>query len=149
MHDSYTDHWLTQDLPPSAKSSLYKVGEVIAVDVDDILIEANRPNQSLFLLLEGAYKVYLPKETRRSNTYTLAHRGPGDLLGEYSFMDSFWPTATVQASTKGLVLRIGHEDFKNWLDSQGVPGTIVYRNILSYLVKRLRAQDEELECMMF
>jgi len=39
--------------------------------------------------------------------------------------------------------------FRKWLDSDADIGSIVYRNILSYLVVRLRAQDEELACLLF
>lgn len=148
MHDTFADHWLIQGLTHHAKSALYEIGDVVEVGPDDIIIEANESNGFLYLLLEGAYKVYLPKRPGRNNARTLGHRGPGDLLGEYSFLDSFRPTARVTASTPGLMLRIGHEVFRKWLDTDAHLGSIVYRNILSYLVVRLRAQDEELAGLM-
>lgn len=149
MHDTFATHWLVWDLPHTATSALYEIGDVIGVSPDDTIIEADKANTFMYLLLEGAYKVYLPKRPGRKNALTLGHRGPGDLLGEYSFIDSFLPTARVTASTPGLMLRIGHGAFQNWLDSDADLGSIVYRNILSYLVVRLRAQDEELACLMF
>jgi CRP/FNR family cyclic AMP-dependent transcriptional regulator len=149
MHETFADHWLTQGLPGDAKSALYDIGDVVDVSPDDTIIEADEPNQFMYLLLEGAYKVYLPKRPGRDHARTLGHRGPGDLLGEYSFVDSFQPTARVTASTPGLMFRVGHKMFRKWLDSDADIGSIVYRNILSYLVVRLRAQDEELACLLF
>lgn len=149
MHDTFAEHWLIQDLSYHAQSALYEISDVVEVRPDDTVIAADQPNEFMYLLLEGAYKVYLPRRSGRDNARTLGHRGPGDLLGEYSFMDSFLPTASVTASTPGSMLRIGHERFRKWLDADADIGSIVYRNILSYLVVRLRAQDEELACLIF
>lgn len=149
MHDRFTDHWLTRNLSRDAKAALYEIGDEVGVSPDDTIIEAGEPNEFMYLLLDGAFKVYLPKGPGREVARTLGHRGPGDLLGEYSFMDSFRPTARVTASTPGLMLQVGHEVFRKWLDSDADIASTVYRNILAYLVVRLRAQDEELACLMF
>ena len=149
MHSTFADHWLVQNLADDAKAALYETGDVMEVSADDTIIEADEPNQFMFLLLEGAYKVYLPKRPGRDQARTLGHRGAGDLLGEYSFVDSFQPSARVTASTRGLMFRVGHQVFREWLDSDTGIGSVVYRNILSYLVARLRSQDEELACLIF
>jgi len=149
MHDVFAEHWLTRDLPDHAKSALYGIGDVVEVSPDDVIIEADEPNDIMYLLLEGAYKVSLPQRRGRDKARTLGHRGAGDLLGEYSFVDSLRPTARVTASTTGRMLCVEHDVFQNWIDSHTEFGSIVYRNILSYLVVRLRAQDEELACLMF
>ncbi|MCB1723176.1 MAG: Crp/Fnr family transcriptional regulator [Chromatiaceae bacterium] len=148
MHPTYARHWLIQGLPDGAKAALYAIGDLVEVAVDDIVIEADRPNGHLYLLLEGAFKVHLPARGRRSSGRTLAHRGPGDLLGEYSFMDDFQPMAGVSASTPGLMLRIDHDALRELLDGDIALGAVVYRNLLAYLVVRLRSQDEEIACLM-
>jgi hypothetical protein len=38
---------------------------------------------------------------------------------------------------------------RDLLAANSAVSSIVYRNMLSYLVARLRAQDEELDCYMF
>ena len=149
MHDRFTNHWLTRNLSHDAKMALYEIGDGIVGRADDTILAAGEPNVFMYLLLEGACKGYLPTGRGRNIARTLGHRGPGDLLGEYSFMDSFRPTAGVTASTPGLMLQVGHEVFRKWLDSDADIASIVYRNILGYLVVRLRAQDEELACLMF
>lgn len=149
MHQTYTEHWLTQGLPQRARVALYNIGDVVKADVDDIVIAANQPNGFLYLLLEGAFKVRLPPLNGRKAGRTLGHRGPGDLLGEYSFVDDFQPTAQVSASTPGLMLRISHESLRELLDADIQLGAAVYRNLLAYLVVRLRSQDEELACLLF
>ncbi|MCG6966700.1 MAG: cyclic nucleotide-binding domain-containing protein [Chromatiaceae bacterium] len=149
MHKTFAEHWLIRGLPAEAQSALYRLGEVLEVGTDQVLIEANTPNHEMYLLLQGAFKVNLPDRPGRIGGLTLGHRGPGDLLGEYSFFDAFRPTARVTASTPGLVLRIRHEALRDLLAANSAVSSVVYRNMLSYLVGRLRAQDEELDCYMF
>lgn len=148
MHQTYAQHWLIQGLPDAVKRALYDIGDIVSVATDDMVIEANQPNTYLYFLLDGAFKVYLPRSAGRKASRTLGHRGPGDLLGEYSFMDEFRPTAQVSASTPGLVLRIRHDSLRELLDSDAELGLVVYRNLLSYLVVRLRSQDEEIAYLL-
>ena len=56
MHKTFSEHWLSQDLSAEAAQKLYAMGDIIDVDADDVLIEADVPNESLFLILEGAVK---------------------------------------------------------------------------------------------
>lgn len=148
MHETFSSHWLIRDLEPAAKLALFDLGELVSVAPDDIVITANTPNRSIFLLLEGAFKVFLPNRSGQGPGRTLGHRGPGDLIGEYSFMDDMQPTVTVTASTPGLMLRLDHELLREYLDNDPSLGGLLYRNMLRYLVDRLRAQDEELSCLM-
>jgi len=149
MHQTFDEHWLIQDLSSEAKTALYRLGEILEVDTDQVIIEADAPNHDMYLLLEGAFKVNLPDRPGRIGGFTLGHRGPGDLLGEYSFLDSFRPSARVTASTPGRVLRIRHQAMRDLLAADAESSSIFYRNLLRYLVVRLRAQDEELNCLMF
>jgi CRP-like cAMP-binding protein len=132
-----------------AKDALYALGEVVECPIGKVLIEADTANDYLFVLLEGAFKVYLPHAPGRKAGVTLGHRGPGDLLGEYSFVDNFVPTARVTASTQGLVLRMPHQALRQFLDNDLASSATIYRHLLSYLVVRLRSQDEEIDCLMF
>jgi CRP-like cAMP-binding protein len=149
VHPAFTKHWLIRDLSPTAAATLYALGDVVDVTTDQVLIEADTKNDHLFLLLEGAFKVYLPDGPGRKGGVTLGHRGPGDLLGEYSFIDAFQPIARVTASTPGSVLRIPHGELRRQLEVDVETSAIVYRNMLAYLVARLRAQDEEIDSLMF
>jgi CRP-like cAMP-binding protein len=148
MHETFSDHWLIRDVNADAKLALFEMGDLVVVETDEVVIAANVPNRSIYLLLEGAFKVFLPDHRGDGSGRTLGHRGPGDLIGEYSFIDSFQPTVTVTASTAGLVLRFDHELLRDYLENSSSRGALVYRNMLRYLVARLRAQDEELSCLM-
>jgi len=149
MHETFSNHWLVAGLSAAQQAMLYQLGEVLEVTTDQVIIEAGRENHDLYLLLEGAFRVNLPDRPGRVGGFTLGHRGPGDLLGDYSFFDAFKPAARVTASTPGLVLRIGHEAMRNLLGASSETSAIVYRNMLVYLVGRLRAQDDELDSLMF
>lgn len=149
MHTTFAEHWLIRDLSPTAALSLYDLGELIEVGTDEVLIEADAPNDAVYLILEGAFKVYLPSRPDRVIGTTLAHRGRGDLIGEYSFVDSFSPAARITAATPGLVLRIAHDALREFLAANAEISSAVYENMLGYLVQRLRAQDEEIDSLMF
>ena len=149
MHKTFAEHWLIKHLARDAADLLYAVGDLLEVDQGEVLIEADTPNHAMYLILEGAFKVYLPDRPDRKHGATLAHRGRGDLIGEYSFVDSFLPTARITASMPGLVLRISHDAMNRFLTEDPAVSAIVYRNMLSYLVERLRAQDEEIDSLMF
>ena len=103
MHNTFSEHWLFQDMSSEARSALYALGEVLEISTDQVVIEANTPNHQMYLLLEGAFRVNLPDRPGRVGGFTLGHRGPGDLVGDYSFFDAFMPSARVTASTPGLV----------------------------------------------
>ncbi|MCB1773188.1 MAG: Crp/Fnr family transcriptional regulator [Gammaproteobacteria bacterium] len=148
MHETFSEHWLIRDIDSASKLAFFDLGELVTVAPDDVVIEANVPNQSIYLLLEGAFKVFLPDRRGQGAGRTLGHRGPGDLIGEYSFIDDMQPTVTVSASTAGLMLRFDHGLLREYLDHDPSLGGLVYRNMLRYLVDRLRAQDEELSCLM-
>ncbi|MGB5464986.1 MAG: cyclic nucleotide-binding domain-containing protein, partial [Sedimenticolaceae bacterium] len=89
MHNTFSEHWLFQDLSSEARSALYQLGEVLEISTDQVVIEANTPNHEMYLLLEGAFRVNLPDRPGRVGGFTLGHRGPGDLVGDYSFFDAF------------------------------------------------------------
>ena len=149
MHNTFSEHWLFQDMSSEARSALYALGEVLEISTDQVVIEANTPNHQMYLLLEGAFRVNLPDRPGRVGGFTLGHRGPGDLVGDYSFFDAFMPSARVTASTPGLVFRIQHRAMRELFDADSEISSIVYRNMLTYLVGRLRSQDEELDGFMF
>ncbi len=149
MHKNFAEHRLIRDLSPNDQSAIYKLGEVLEVAEDQVIIQEGAANHAIYLVLEGAFKVSRPDAPGRVSGATLGHRGPGDLIGEYSFVDLFRPSARITASTRGMVLRIPHEALRSLLDADPEVGSVVYRNLLAYLVNRLRVQDEELECLMF
>ena len=148
MHVTFSEHWLVRDLSPEGRHAIYALGQTLSIMPDEVLIESDAVNRAFFLLLEGAFKVSVPKRPDRVGRGTLGHRGPGDLLGEYSFVDASTPSARVTASTKGLVLRIPHESLRDLLENDVATSAVVYRNLLRYLVRRLRTQDDELDCLM-
>lgn len=148
MHMTFSEHWLVRDLSPEGLDAIYALGETLTIMPDEVLIESDAANRALFVLLEGAFRVSVPKRPDRVGRGTLGHRGPGDLLGEYSFIDASTPSARVTASTKGLVLRIPHDSLQDLLEKDVAISAVVYRNLLHYLVNRLRSQDDELDCLM-
>ena len=72
----------------------------------DLMIEEGQPNDQLFVVLRGELEVFLPKTPQRLTRITIASVGPGDCIGEYSFLIDDRPTsASVAAKGATEVLR--------------------------------------------
>jgi CRP-like cAMP-binding protein len=146
VHAVFDNNWLFAGLPRDVKVEILDRGAVREIAAGQTLIRAGAPNSRLFLVLEGRLRARLPDDGGTAETgVTLGHRGPGDLVGEYSMLDRLAPNADVIAEQDSLVFEIGHDAMRDVLGRDTDVGSAVYLNLLGYLVGRLRAQDRELE----
>ena len=145
MHAVFQRSGFLEGLSDAIKSNIYWLGAVRKVEAGEVLIEEGAENNATYLLLEGELKISRPDRPDRLTGLTLGYRGPGDLIGEYSLLDGLPAAATVTVEKAGSVYWIEHAVLRELLASSPEIGAIVYRNMLGYLVGRLRAQDEELD----
>ena len=113
----------------------------------DLVIEEGQPNDHLFVVLRGELEVFLPKTDERVTKVSIAPVGPGDCIGEYSFVDDKPASASVVATTQAEVFKIPQTEFQRILDSDANAGQVIYRNLLCLLVKRLRAENQLLNLL--
>ena len=90
-----------------------------------------------FFYLKNEDYLYRPAEIR------LHILESGDLLGEYSFIDSQVASASVRALEDGELYTISRDDFYSIVDSSNRVGKLIYRNLLQALIIRLRHYNEE------
>ena len=145
MHAVFRRSRLLEGLSEAVKGNIYWLGAVRKVEAGEVLIDEGVDNSAMYLLLEGEFKVSRPDRPDRLTGLTLGYRGPGDIIGEYSLLDGLPAAATVTAEKSGSVFRIEHGVLRELLASSAEISSIVYRNMLGYLVNRLRVQDEELD----
>ena len=136
---------LVEELSPGQLEHLYGAGEIISLDKDVILISEGQDSDSLYLLLGGELEVYHPGTP--DNT-TLAICRPGDYVGEYAFMDAEPASASVKSIQPSQLLKITHEAMRGVFGADPDIGRLVYRNILTNLVTRLRKMDKEFDDFM-
>jgi CRP-like cAMP-binding protein len=125
--------------------SLERVGSAVALDAGEIIIEEGQRVTDLFVVIRGELEVFLPKTDSRLTRIRVARRGPGDCIGEYSFVDKNPASASVAAKMPSQVFRISQAEFERKLDADPAIGRTVYRNLLRLLVARLREDNQLLD----
>lgn len=127
-------------LQPHCRLARYHAGEVL-------LTEGDR-GESLAVVLDGSVRVFLPAEGQDKARFTdldLATLGPGELFGEYSFIDLRPASASVAAVSDCTIMHIGYDDLRTVLRGHCELACRFYENLLLVLTDRLRADDRELD----
>lgn len=122
-------------------------GQFRAVEFEsgEMLVTEGVRGENLSVLVNGKVEIYLPQNSERFSEIKLAEMGPGELFGEYSFVDMRPASASVKAITDGRVLQIDYNDLYKILDADDSIARRFYENLLLVLIDRLRADDRELD----
>ena len=112
-----------------------------------VLIEEGKQPDSLFILIDGEVRISISRPTPRD----VAVCGPGEFLGELSFLESRPASATVRALSPLIVLRIRRAAMLARLASDRGFAARFYRALAVFLARRLRqrtgsgsAEEDEL-----
>ncbi len=101
---------------------------------ETIIIEEGRHPDSLFIILDGLVRV----EITSAENHPVAVLGPGELLGEMSFLDGKPASATVKAIENTLLLVISRQFLQNKLDTEPEFAARFYRSCAILAAGRLR-----------
>ncbi len=121
-----------------------KSGKTIQVPPHETVIYEDRPNEYIYLIVSGSVNVILPDASGHTGV-PLANLKPGDCFGEYSFVDHQPPNTRVLAAEPTELFQLRHSELEALLESNPVIGQMIYRNLLTHLVDRLRDSNAELE----
>jgi CRP-like cAMP-binding protein len=105
------------------------------VPVGSLLIEQGKPLDAVFIVLEGRFDIYGAAST--------AGIGPGEMLGEVSFVDQSPPTADLVASEDSLVLAVPRARLADELARDTAFASRFYRAVALLLSHRLRRTAAE------
>ena len=110
---------------------LLSMAEEVSVDADDWLMKEGDPGDSLYVVLDGQLAV-----TKRAGDQEVMLNSceAGDVIGEISLLEDAPRSASVRATTKGRLLKIGQAAFEQVLASS--PSAAV--SILHTVMARLR-----------
>jgi CRP-like cAMP-binding protein len=139
--DRLADSYLFRGVPRSGIELVYDSGNLIQVSEGDRIIEEGRVPQKLYILLSGEMEVILPDPANRSAGRRMATLRVGDCFGEYGFIDRRPASATVKAVRAADVFALPLETFDRLIKSDLGLERVVYRNLLTLLVDRLRASN--------
>ncbi len=138
-----------QHLPPGDLDHVIGAGMLVEVKADEMMLSEHARGPGLYVVLEGLVEVFLPEVSasgiRRPSRVRLNTLGPGRCLGEYSLIDDHATSAAARAETAGRLFFLSREEFRRIAEGDPRVGKVIYLNLLRYLVKRLRAKDEDLD----
>ncbi len=108
---------------------LLQEGELRSLEEGEVLIEVRESNRTLYLILSGRLTIQLQPELN-----PIAVLGPGDVVGELSFIDGQLTTAYAVAGVPTRVLALNEQIMTSLLETS----PDVARNLLFVLARRVR-----------
>ncbi len=113
---------------------LTRHGKRCALNQGAVLVEEGRPMDSVHIILEGSFAV----TTTVGRGKTLAKLGPGEVVGEVSFVDNRPPVGSVTALVPATVLSLPRRVVVERVSQDGGFAARFYRAIALTLAHRLR-----------
>lgn len=98
----HSDHPLFRYFSDDERRRIEKIGEVKTVRARTYLIRAKESDSTLFTVEEGHLDIVATRDGRETVVATV---GPGDVLGEVSFIDDSPRTVSVRAGEENAVVR--------------------------------------------
>src|SRR6266852_5060987 len=97
-----SDHPLFRYFTDAERDRIERIGELRHVAPGDFLIRAGEADSTLFTIEEGHLDIVA---TRSGNPTIVATVGPGDVLGEVSFLDDSPRATSVRAGEEPVTVR--------------------------------------------
>ena len=143
--EAFSNNRIVQGLSDKQVKRLFMSGKVDRIIAGKEIINEGQHVESLYVLLAGEVQVFLPESGSRPARVDVTTRKMHECFGEYSFIDKQPASASITALTDCAVYVISHVAFQEFLDKHKKAGFIVYRNLLTVLVERLREDNFELD----
>jgi CRP-like cAMP-binding protein len=143
--EAFSNNQIVQGLSDKKIKKLFDAGSVVHIGTGNIIVNEGQTLDSFYIMLAGKAQVFLPVSLNRPSQIDLTTKNIFDCFGEYSFIDKQPASASVKVVEDSAVFVITHDAFQKFLDKQKKAGYIIYKNLLSILVDRLRADNAELD----
>lgn len=109
-----------------------RVGRRLALEPDAFLMHQGREDENVYIVLEGDLEVAM------AGIGQVARLGPGEVVGEMSFVSSLLPLADVIAKTPCRILSIPRQTLREQIENDHDFGLRFYRALAVFLADRLR-----------
>lgn len=137
MNHQLTANWLLSDLMPDEAARLYKHALLLTMNAGTSLITANKPNDSLWIIVSG--RVGVIAQNDKGVESQVAELLEGDLAGEMSWLDGHPASASTVVLDQGTqVLRITFHEFEKFLGTHPDAHIQILRKFAINLSHRLR-----------
>jgi len=97
-----SDHPLFRYFTEEERKQIEALADIRVIKAGEPLIHAQENDSRVFTIEEGHLDIVVPRQGRMA---TVARVGPGDVLGEVSFIDDSPRTVTVQAGDETVLVR--------------------------------------------
>ncbi len=134
MHEALS---LLIDLEPSDIELLFSAGFEREVHREDVVLTEGLDPDHLFVVLEGVLEARL----EAMGGSVLSTTGPGEVLGEVSWLEERPASATVVAIEDGVLLAIPRERINALITADSGFSARLYRSVGRCVARRLRARS--------
>jgi len=118
--------------PSEILSSIWDKMEEVRLSAGTALFNAGDPGDGLYLILEGKLEIH-------SGSVLIGTRDPGDYVGELALLDDSPRSATVEAITDAVLLKLYREDFHRALTTSPQ----IVSALLRLLVQKIRNDTQQ------
>ncbi|MEO5357701.1 MAG: cyclic nucleotide-binding domain-containing protein [Nitrospirae bacterium YQR-1] len=112
---------------------LLSTGVEETIGPDTVVIKAGEYIEYIYIVLEGSLGVFLAKGEKQINTV-----GPGEILGEMSYIEDTQTSATVISLETTVLLNISRESLDNRISEEPDFGRRLYKGVSIAVSQRLR-----------
>jgi CRP/FNR family cyclic AMP-dependent transcriptional regulator len=123
-------------LPDTVISTIAGLAVKLPFEEGERLVERFGPGCDVYILLEGRACIQAPSGAK------VAEFGPGSIIGEISLVDQQPRSATVTATSAGMVAVIPIAALRGAIKMDPAIGLIIMTNIAHILCLRLRHMDD-------
>jgi CRP-like cAMP-binding protein len=134
---------LMEGLPPKDLARVAGFFRTESFPRGAVLIRKGDPGLDLYIILEGMVEVSYPGPAP-GESRVLATLGPGNVIGDISFLDSGPRSADVTCATDAVMAVLRQEDFFGLVGTYPLIGAVIYHNLAVELCDRLRVANDEI-----
>lgn len=141
MHDIFaqqSDHPLFRYLEPKQREKVEQQGKLLTIAAGGYLIRKDQVDSTLFEVEKGRLEVVAHDESGKEKV--VATIGPGDVLGEISFIDDSPRTVSVRATSEAQVRSWERKSLLEFLDDDYETLAKFSIALNELIVERLRSE---------
>lgn len=133
-------------LPQDVIGRILEQGMILEAKQGDLVFFEHMPGGiGLYLVLEGKVDIFRSSkaEDGKEDQIRLNTLKPGQCFGEYSLLDGSSTSASAKATESSRLFFLPRSKFLKLTDNDPVSCKTIYRNLLLFLIQRLRQKDAE------
>lgn len=130
---------LFRGLATSDLQSIANEGDLLDLKRGDVLFEEDNTGRDLYMLLEGKIRIEVAVPGGRNERQEqIQEIQPGEVLGEFSYMDEAPRSATARAERNSRLFFIAAENLDRLIEGNPELGYHIMHNIAKTLCTRIR-----------